>query len=152
MLFIFGISYNKTKKRGMAVQPDSFFCFCKGFSQLHLYCRAGHVQRKTALMLAGARRCHIRIACKEFFLTPVRTVTGDAVQIQSLGAAACDQLQSGAGCFFFQKTLRLSGNSIKGQSDINQMLWYKIFRKRMLPVNENRIIFVHKNPPLPFMI
>ena len=51
----------------MAVQPDSLFCFCKGFSQLHLYCRAGHVQRKTALMLAGARERHIRINCKESF-------------------------------------------------------------------------------------
>lgn len=152
MLFIFWIAYNKTKKRGMAVQPDSLFCFCKGFSQLHLYCRTGHVQSKAALMFAGSRRSNRRFSCKNFFLAAVRAVTGYAVQIQSFGAAAGDQLQSGEGCFFFQKTLRLSGNSIKGQSDINQMLRYKIFRKRILPVNENRIIFVHKNPPLPFMI
>lgn len=148
LLPVFRIPENKTVERSVLFQPPAFTGFGKLFGEFHMDGRTGNVQSKSALMLTCSWLCHKRASCKKLLLPPERAVSGNCPQIQATSVAGVKKLGGGSGGLTFQQSFRIAGSSFKWQTDINEMLRYKGFRQRMLPVDQTDVkISVHKKPP-----
>ena len=146
------IAENKSVERSMSRQPDAFRRSDEIFCQMHLNGRAGKIQSKTALMLAGSGSGYVRISGIKLRLPGIGTVSGNAAQVQAFPAAPCDQFQSGPGGGFLQKTLLFARQSVERKSDIHKSGRDVLFRQRMFPVDQPGINFIHKNPPSPSIL